>query len=172
MGSSRVNDRLWYPQLDVYDCVRRLGALICAYADAPGIERLCIADFYLANPPLLHWSTMRRETRRRFTALQISKPQKTFLSYPAPALLFSKMEPVQKEALRAMGGKGLLSITHLQRGVASLSDAGQVAFEGALTELVGDGERKLVRFLTEDFAAKSEVGSRGLRASTGLRRAV
>ena len=172
MGCAKVNDRLWYPQLDVYDCVRRFGALICAYAEAPGIERLCIADFYLANPPLLHWSTMRLETRRRFAALQIPRPQSAFLAYPAPALLFGKMEPIQKEALRAMGGKGLLSIKELQRGVARFTDAGEVRFAAALTETVGDGERELVRFLSDDFAKTSEVGSQGLRTSTGLRRAV
>ena len=172
VGCAKVNDRLWFPQLDVYDCVRRLGALVSVYAEAPGIERLSIADFYLANPPLLHWSTMRLETRRRFSGLQIPKPQKAFLAYPAPALLFAKMEPIQKEALRAMGGKGLLSIKELQRGVARFTEAGQAAFAAALTETVGDGERELVRFLAEDFAAASEVGSQGLRASTGLRRAV
>ena len=167
-----MNDRLWFPQLDVYDCVRRLGALISTYAEAPGIERLCIADFYFANPPLLHWSTMRLETRRRFRALQVPNPQKTFLAYPGPALLFAKMEPIQKEALRAMGGKGLLSIKELQRGVARLTEAGQAVFATALAETVEDGERELVRFLAEDFAAASEVGSEGLRASTGLRRTV
>lgn len=170
MGCAKVNDRLWYPQFDVYDCVRRLGALICAYADAPGIERLCIADFYLANPPLLHWSTMRQETRRRFRALRIPRPQRAFLAYPAPALLFGKIEPIQKEALRAMAGKGLLSIKKLQRGVACFTDSGKVTFATALTEMVGDDERELVRFLADDFAKTSEVGSEGLRARTGLRR--
>ena len=167
-----MNDRLWYPQLDVYDCVRRFGALICAYAEAPGIERLCIADFYLANPPLLHWSSMSLETRRRFAALQIPRPKSTFLAFPAPALLFGKMEPIQTEALRAMGGKGLLSIKELQRGVAKFTEAGEVRFAAALAETVADGERELVRFLTDDFAGPSELGSQELRKSTGLRRAV
>lgn len=172
MGCAKVNDRLWYPQLDVYDCVRRFGALIRAYQEAPGIERLCIADFYLASPPLLHWSTMKRETRRRFVALQIPRPERAFLAYPAPALLFAKMEPIQKEATRAMVGKGLLSIKELQRGVARFTDAGEVTFMEALTETVGDRELELVRFLADDFAETSEVGSHGLRRSSGLRRAV
>lgn len=167
-----MNDRLWFPQLDVYDCARRLGVLISVYVEVPGIERLCIADFYLANPPLLHWTTMRLETRRRFGALRVPKPQKTFLAYPGPALLFAKMEPIQREALRAMGGKGLLSLNELQRGVARLTEAGQALFAASWAETIGDGERELARFLAEDFAAASEVGSQGLRASTGLRRSV
>ncbi|MCY3884202.1 MAG: hypothetical protein OXG24_04720 [Gammaproteobacteria bacterium] len=167
-----MNDRLWFPQLDVYDCIRRIGALIFAYSEPPGIERLYIADFYLANPPLLHSSTMRQETRRKFVALKIPRPKATFLTYPAPVLLFSKMESVQREALRAMGGKGLLSVSELQRGIASFSEAGQNAFASVMTEMVGDVERKLVRFLVDEFATASENAPYGLRSNTGLRRVV
>ncbi|MCY4142125.1 MAG: hypothetical protein OXG08_00355 [Gammaproteobacteria bacterium] len=167
-----MNDRLWYPQLDVYDCIRRFSALIFAYPEPPGIERLYIADFYFANPPLLHRSRMSRATRQRFLALRIPQPQTTFLAYPAPALLFSKMEPIQKEALRAMGGKGLISIPELQRGVARLTDVGQITLASKLTEMTGVGERDLVSFLTEDFATASETAPHRLRSNTGLRRPV
>ena len=167
-----MNDRLWYPQLDVYDCVRRLGALLRAYAEPPGVERLCIADFYLANPPLLHWTHMRQDTRSSFNGLRIATPKKAFLSYPAPALLFSKMEAVQKGALRAMGGKGLVSFEELQRGTVSLTDSGREAFAGVGDALLGAGEPELLRFLAGEFAAVSEVGSAELRKGTGLRRSV
>ena len=167
-----MTGRLWYPQLDVYDCVRRLSALISAYPTAPGVERLCIADFYLANPPLLHWSKMNKEVRQAFTALAIARPQQSFLTYPAPSLLFGKMEPVQKEALRAMGGKGLISIKQFQRGVAEFTEFGHNTFIRVLAGKVASGEKDLVRFLTKEFAVNSEPGSVGLRTSTGLRRAV
>ena len=167
-----MNGRLWYPQLDVYDCVRRLGALISAYSEPPGIERLCIADFYLANPPLLHWSKMSWDTRSTFRGLRIPRPKKTFLTYPAPTLLFGKMEPVQKEALRAMGGKGLISIKQLQRGVAAFTENGEAAFTTHLAGRLAGGERDIIRFLTDEFAANAEAGSLALRRSTGLRRAV
>ena len=120
-----MSGRLWYPQLDVYDCVRRLGALLAAFSEPPGLERLYIADFYLANPPLLHRSQMKQATRRTFRELRIPRPEKTFLTYPAPPLLFKKMEPVQKEAVRAMTGKGLLSIEQLHRGFGKLTQAGE-----------------------------------------------
>ena len=165
-----MNDRLWYPQLDVFDCVRRLGALLQAYTEPPGIERVCIADFYLANPPLLHWTHMRQNTRSSFYKLRIVTPKRAFLSYPAPPLLFSKMAPVQKGALRAMGGKGLVSFTELQRGIASLTDSGREAFGGTVDALLGEGELELLRFLAGEFAAVSEVGSVELRKATGLRR--
>ena len=167
-----MNGRLWYPQLDVFDCVRRLAALVDAYAKAPGVERLCITDFYLANPPLLHLSTMKQNTRRRFYGLQVPRPQRAFITYPAPALLFAKMESVQREALRAMAGKGLLSMAELQRGVADFTEFGRDAFAARLAAAVSNRERELVRFLAEEFAAESEPGSQGLRRRTGLRRAV
>ena len=106
MGQADMSSRLWYPQLDVYDCVRRVGALLSAYTDPPGLERLCIADFYLANPPLLHQTQMPHPTRVAFRALGIPRPDKTFLTYPAPPLLFKQMEPIQKAAMLALTGKG------------------------------------------------------------------
>ena len=170
MGRTEMNDRLWYPQLDLYDCIRRVGILVSSYGEPPGIERLCIADFYFANPPLLHASTMSRETRRRFNALAISRPQLSFLTYPAPQLLFVKMEPIQKEALRAMGGKGLLSLDGLQKRVVAFSQVGLQTFAATKSTLIGNREEELVSFLTKHFAATSEVGSQSLRNSTGLRR--
>ena len=165
-----MNGRLWYPQLDVYDCVRRLGALLSNYASSPGVERLYIVDFYLANPPLLHRSRMNQKTRRAFNELRIPRPEKTFLDYPAPQLLFSKMEPIQKEALRALAGKGLLSIRQLRRGFAELTDHGQVVFRNTLKDRIRSEEMALIHFLTEEFAASAEAGAFELRKSTGLRR--
>ena len=80
---------------------------------------------------------MRQETRRAFVRLRIAQPQGSFLTYPAPALLFRKMEPIQKEALRAMGGKGLLSIKAQQRGVAELTESGEGVVAMSLNEMVG-----------------------------------
>ena len=166
-----MSGRLWYPQLDVYDCVRRLGALLAAYSDPPSLERLYIVDFYLANPPLLHRSQMMQATRRAFRELEIPRPEKTFLTYPAPPLLFKKMESVQKEAMRAMTGKGLLSIEQLQRSYGKLTQAGQETFKAILVERLSDREIDLIRFLTTNFATSEEDGILKLRQNTGLRRA-
>ena len=165
-----MSGRLWYPQLDVYDCIRRLGALLTAFATPLGVERLIITDFYLANPPLLHGNKMNRNTRRTFIALKIPRPEKTFLTYPAAPLLFNKMESIQKEAVHAMAGKGVLSIKQLQYGVAELTARGQAVFRTVLVTGLTSDELNLIRFLTEDFTANSEAGTLELRKSTGLRR--
>ena len=165
-----MNGRLWYPQLDVFDTVRRIGLLLYTFEGAPGVERLYIADFYLANPPLLHSTTMTQKTRKAFNALKIPRPEKTFLSYPAAPLLFHKMEPIQKEALRALAGKGLVSIGQLKKGTAELTDVGRKALQKVTSARFTALEAELVKFIAADFAVSAEAGSTDLRRRTGLRR--
>ncbi len=162
--------RLWYPQLDVHDGVRRFGALLSAFCDPPGMERLCIADFYLANPHLLHLSHMSLDQRRCFRRLKIPRPEKVFVTYPAPPLLFKKMEPIQKEAIRAMAGKDLLCIEQLKKGVAELTLIGRSTFEAILRSNLSDDEVRLIYFLTTSFASSGESDPQEIRRSTGLRR--
>ena len=165
-----MNGRLWYPQLDVYSCIRRLGGLLLSFETAPGIERLYVADFFFANPPLLHRCTMSRETRKAFSALGVARPEKSFLQYPAAPLLFNRMEPIQKEALRAMAGKGVLSMNVLQTGVAELTGLGIEVFNSEGVGPFTMDELALIQFLTRDFAANVDDGTSTLRRSTGLRR--
>lgn len=165
-----MNGRLWYPQLDVYDGIRRLGALLSAYQIPTGVERLYIVDFYLANPPLLHRTQMSLEIRRSFRGLDVPHPGKTFLTYPAPQLLYKKMEAVQKEALSAMTGKGLLSSEQYKRGLGQLTGYGSETVEQLLLAQITEEEKKLIRFLTIKFAPLDNMDVDDLRRSTGLRR--
>jgi hypothetical protein len=107
-----MNGRLWYPQLDVYDAIRRIAGLLACWNPAarPSQERLYIADFYLANPPLLHKTHMSRDVRNEFNALGIDRPEKTFVSYPSAPILFQKMGEVQRQAFRTLVGKGLIDL--------------------------------------------------------------
>jgi hypothetical protein len=154
-----MKGRLWYPQLDVYDAIRRIAGLL-AYWDTsspPSQERLYIADFYLANPALLYKTHMTRDMRNEFNALGVKKPEKSFISFPTPPLLFQKMDEVQRQAFRTLPGKGLI-------------DAGRAVFVDLFLPLLSDSERKIASFIAQSFAAvgTSEIG--GLRRSTGLRR--
>lgn len=162
--------RIWYPQLDVYDCIRRIGGLLATFPTSPSIERLYITDFYLANPPLLHSTKMSQNTRRAFRLLKIPRPEKTFLDFPAAPLLFNKMEPIQKEAVHAMLGKGLLSIENFQLNIAKLSNRGWSAIGTTLEENFTTNESILIQFLIQDFANNSDVDIFELRKSTGLSR--
>ncbi len=134
--------RLWYPQLDVYDTVRRMLGLLNAWSgDTLTTERLYISDFYLANPELLHRTHMLSDVRRNFRELAIPKPEKAFLSYPSPQMLFAKMEPVQKEALRTLIGKGFIAIDALRLGhiesASKVSDVNDVDRRAKGTPLAG-----------------------------------
>ena len=170
MGSAGVSGRLWYPQLDVFDTVRRIGALLERFAVSPGTERLYIADFFLANPPLLHRTTMPLNTRRAFNALKIPRPEKTFLSYPSAPLLFHKMEAIQREAVTALTGKGLVSIGAVQHGKVELTERGHTLF--TTNSISSDAEAAVTDFIATDFAAGEAVGNHDLRRRTGLRRPV
>ena len=163
-----MTSRLWYPQLDVFDTARRITILLHFFADNTGIEKICIADFFLATPPLLHRTSMRAETRKKFSCLKIPRPEKTFVSYPSAPLLFHKMEPIQREAINALSGKGLISFERLKLGFLNLTDFGRDKFP--LSEMCSAEELNLSRFLSNDFAKEDEAGNYDLRRRTGLRR--
>lgn len=160
--------RLWYPQLDVYDTVRRMLGLLNAWtSDTLTPERLYISDFYLANPALLHKTHMLSDVRRDFRELAIPKSEKAFLSYPSPQMLFAKMEPVQKEALRTLVGKGFIALDALRHGRIE-SDDSVSNIDDAL--LLTSAERKLIGFLTTSFSRIGAGAPGELRLATGLRR--
>jgi hypothetical protein len=171
MGSSGMSGRLWYPQLDVYDAIRRMAGLLlfCDPASLPSRERLYIADFYFANPPLLHTTHMTSEVRRQFNALGVPRPEKTFISYPSAPLLFQKMEEVQRQAFRTLVGKGLIDVQSLDRGIVKPSDAGAALLDEHFASLLNEEERRIGKFIANSFLRGGEQID-GLRRSTGLRR--
>lgn len=162
--------RLWYPQLDVYDTIRRLGLLLQLFDSSPGPERLYIADFFLANPPLIHKTTMNIDDRKELNLLGIQKPEKSFLSYPAAPLLFSKMESVQNEAMRALIGKGLVSVEKLEMGRLEISEKGRSVF--SLEDLSSTSDLDIANFLVTRFCGNEEIGNKELRRKSGLRRVI
>lgn len=170
MGLHIVTSRLWYPQLDIYDTARRIIALLLSFESSPGIERLCIADFFFANPPLLHKTSMPATTRKIFSALEIPRPEKSFISYPSALLLFHTMEPIQREAINALAGKGLISLESLRNGRVELTSRGKGVFPP--NTICTDAEKSLGLFLAKSFAANEEPGNHDLRRRTGLRRAI
>lgn len=161
--------RLWYPQLDVYDAIRRTGILLTKYEPAPGVERLHIADFFLANPPLLYKTNMSSEARTVFNGLNILRPEKTFLTYPSAPILFKKMESVQKQAITSLLGMGLIDSDKLKLGKVVLTGRGSELFLS--DSLASNDEDELSIFIATQFAHVEEIGNLELRRRTGLRRA-
>ncbi|WP_375595587.1 ABC-three component system middle component 5 [Algihabitans albus] len=163
--------RLWYPQLDVYDAIRRIAGLLALWnaGSLPSKERLHVADFYLANPPLLYKTHMMQEVRREFYQLNIKRPEKIFISYPSAPLLFQKMGEVQRQALRTIIGKGLIDLPSLERGIVAPSPLGRNFFDSNLLALLNDNECRLADFLANSFAT-SEQKISDIRRNTGLRR--
>ncbi len=165
-----MKSRLWYPQLDVYDAIRRICLILQYFKDSPSIERLYISDFFLANPPLLYRTSMSADVRKNFMALKIPRPDKTFISYPSSLLLFHKMEPIQKEAINALRGKGLLCMDDFDRGEIKLAKKAVGLFP--IKTMCTQEERSLCIFLATMFSSSAEINNQELRRKTGLRRSI
>jgi hypothetical protein len=167
-----MKGRLWYPQLDVYDAIRRIAGLLACWDTSapPSPERLYISDFYLANPVLLHKTHMNRVTRNAFNLLRIVRPEKTFISYPSPPVLFQKMDEVQRQAFRTLTGKGLIDAERLAQGVVTPSPSGLAVIEDRFLPLLSESERAIATFIAGKFAASQTTDIGSLRRSTGLRR--
>lgn len=165
--------RLWFPQLDVYDTLRRIGGLLGLWGDKtqPSPERLFIMDFYLANAPLLHKTHMPQDVRKSFGELGIPRPEKAFVTYPSSQVLFQKMDEVQRQAFRTLSGKGLIELAQLENGAVAPSGEGRALFEGEFLPLFSKDERRLSDFLIDEFAPASRPIA-AIRQSTGLRRLV
>lgn len=167
-----MSARLWYSQFDVYDCIRRVGGLLLEWRRPVHLERLYILDFFFANAPLLHRVTMTADVRSAFRDLEIPKPDKVFLSYPASPLLFHQMESAQTSALRALAGKGLLNIESFADKSAELSTLGSSLFSDITNRIDSAQEIALARFLVNQYSDSHDNGMGSLRASCGLRRSV
>lgn len=165
--------RLWYPQLDAYDSIRRMLAISRAWSEPSlGIERLYVCDFYLANPPLLHGVRKSQAARKKFLELAITKPTKAFVSYPSSPLLFQKMGPVQRQALSTLVGKGLVDARSFQEGQVALTDDGAGFIDRALGVRMLEHEPDLIDFLVWNFSRETTGDIASLRQNTGLRRSV
>ena len=168
-----MNFRLWYPQLDIYDTIRRMTCLLSNWSFDPiSPERLSILDFYLSSPALLHGVNMTQETRLEFQRLQVVNQKKEFLSYPAAPILFQKMEEIQKGAIRTLVGKELILQDRLTRNEVLFSERGKQLAQDHFLTLVTESEQAVLKFLTSRLGAIGLRDIRELRRRTGLRRAV
>ncbi len=112
---------------------------------------------------------MPEDIRGAFRRLGIDRPEKSFVSYPLAQVLFHKMEPVQRQALHTLVGKGLVATQELREGRASLSELGREMYVRELAACSGS-ERMLVTFLASQFGTVGEDQPGGLYRNTGLRR--
>jgi hypothetical protein len=166
-----MNLRLWYPQLDVYDAIRRMSILLGRWRPgAPSIERLYIVDFFFANPWLLYKTALPQLVRTEFQKLAVSRPEHVFVSLPSAPLLFRKMEEVQRQAVRSLTGKGLVDREGVSAGLARLSDKGSTLAADVIRRLSDSTEEPLIHFLVTHFAEIDRSDIESLRRRTGLHR--
>ena len=165
-----MKSRIWYPQFDVYDTVRRICVILFEWREGtPALERLCIIDFYFANPPLLHNVKMNRNVKRSFLTLELPHPKSTFLSYPEAPILFSKMKPIQTTALNSLIGKGLIDADFIKMGSVKFTSRGEEFVERRFVPTLTESDRSIAPFLTKQFTelAYGDIGD--VRKITKLR---
>jgi hypothetical protein len=132
------------------------------------IEKLCILDFYILYPFILHRASMPSEIRRNFRTLEIPRPEDQFVQFPSEKTLYREISIFQKVAATNLAAKGLLSRDPYLSGIASLvvgaiPEKLRIDLEKANLE---DG--KFMEFLVNQLGALDLVGTRGLRALAGL----
>lgn len=165
-----MKPRLWYPQLDVYDACRRILLLLASVEEPIPTERLLIADFFLANPPLLHRCTFSKDARSNFLAIGIPQPKKCFLHFPESQVLFSQMFPLQKRALAETCGRGLSSMRSRGISEAEITQEGLAFIEDNEIKFAMHSESAVAAFLSENMVLPRTIGLQALRKSTGLGR--
>ena len=166
-----MKSRLWYTQLDPLSAVRRFSQILFTWkARTLSVERLFIVDFFVASPALLDRVNMPSEYRKKYGVLQIDKPSKSFVKFPASSLLFHSMQSVQNQALSSMAAKGLIDLEQFELGLVFLTSNGR-QFAESLTDYEGTiAENKALAFTCDIFGSKAFDAKFELRSKTGLRR--
>jgi hypothetical protein len=145
-----------------------LRLLVFQKAHALTVEKMCILDFYVLYPFLLHKASMPNEVRRVFRSLVISKPSDQFVQLPSEKSLYRDLTIFQKAAATNLVAKGLLSRESYLSGIAALVPDSIPAMLRADLDEVNSEESGFMEFLVNQFGALDLTGPRGLRALTGL----
>lgn len=165
-----MKSRLWYPQLDPSSAVRRFARLLRLWSkSSETMERLFIADFFLASPNLIDRLQMPSEYRKKYTSLGLPKPKDSFLTFPSSSMLFHTMEPVQKEGLNSMAGKALLELSDYEVSKVKLSDEGLLFSEKLENSPRSNIEDVALEFISDIFQSPEFSGKMELRTRSGLR---
>ncbi|WP_417834345.1 ABC-three component system middle component 5 [Thalassospira xiamenensis] len=166
-----IHTRLWYPQFDIYDAIRRQGIIVSFYNKAEiSLEFLFICDFYICNPSLMSRASMRADERKAFNSSGIPKPHQHFLSFPDERLLYAKMGGVQKQATKELAARGLIEVDRYKDAWIVATPQGSQLFDDWLCNNSEELEYKSLDFLKKYFAPVTEGGVRDLKKKTGLTR--
>jgi ABC-3C biological conflict system middle component len=161
--------RLWHPSFDAYHCsFRLLRLLVFKKEHAFLVEKLCILDFYVLYPVLLHRASMPNDVRRSFRVLGIARPESQFVQLPSEKGLFREISIYQKAAATNLVAKGLLDREQYLLGTAKLVPG---TIPSKLLEDLKETnlkESQFMNFLVNQFGALELTGQRGLRVLTGL----
>lgn len=164
---------MWFPQLDAFDAMRRMGLLLMNWQNKPIVkEHLYILDFYFCSPSLLHNCRMTKDTRKEFNALNIQRPRMEFIDYPTEQILYNKMISVQESALNSLFAKNILLIDLFEDGYVSITESGKKLFQENERKLTSIKSNLLIEFLVGSFSIDAIQDINSLKEKCGLRRVI
>lgn len=165
-----MKSRLWYPQLDVASTARRLVRLLQSWRVRDiSVERLFVADYFLASPELIGDIKMPDDLRRTFASLHFPKRRDSFIAFPSPGILFHSMNSIQVKALVSLAAKEVVDRTEYSLGRASLTKVGMDAADRLSSVHPDNVETTALIFLEQAFSRDEFLTKADLRARTGLR---
>ena len=132
------------------------------------IELLCILDFYMLYPFLLHRASMPEVVRRDFREARILRDKDQFIQIPSAKSLYRDIALFQRTALSSLAAKSILDRESFINGTASLIPAN---VPKRLLSKIGEAnevDAHYMNFLVHKFGSIDLMGARGLRALTGL----
>lgn len=165
-----MKSRLWYPQLDVASTARRLVRLLREWnVRETSLERLFVADYFLASPELLGDIKMPDDLRKIYSNQKFPKRKDSFVSFPSPVILFHSMNPIQVKALASLVAKEVVDRDEYALGKARLTEVGMDAADRLSSLHAGSLETSALAFLGMAFSRVDFSTKTDLRARTGLR---
>jgi hypothetical protein len=161
--------RVWHPAFDVYHCENRMLRLLLARDDkCMSLEHLCILDFFLLYPFLLHRTSMPEGVRRDFREVHVPRDKDQFIQIPSSESLYRDIAVFQKTGISNLAAKGLFERKSFLSGVATLNIANVPPRLFNQLREANNEQHSLVNFLVHIFGSIELNGARGLRALTGL----
>lgn len=167
MTAAQTDFRLWHPAFDAYHCAFRILRILSWRNEIP-VELLCVLDFYLLYPFLLHRASMPEGVRRAFREVQVERDKEQFIQIPGSTSLYRDIAVFQKTAINSLVAKKLLDREAFLVGKAKLNEKNIPAHLRSRISTINSDELQFMDFLVNKFGSIELMGARGLRALTGL----
>jgi hypothetical protein len=155
----------YHPALDPYHTIVRLARLLNRTQKAIQWEALCIMDFYLVFPEDLH--DFRCPQGTVGWRNEVARPPNRYWFSGDRMLIFQRMRLIQRTAVSAMVGSGLVSRDKLQQREVELISAPQ-GWDDLILRSKEETDARVLDFIVSVLAPLPLRGLNGLKDRSKL----